>query len=349
MNNEYYDVSVVIGRFSIAHRAHFELFKQALDISDYLMIVVGTANAPLTPKNPFSALTRTEMILDGFSEYGINPERVRIVTQEDRSYNLQGWLAEVQSNVADKIAKTINLPWKDKGADIVLVGHKKDNSSFYLDSFPQWDKFEIDNIDDINSTQIRRDMFKNRFVSLKVPKPIRRTLIDWMDTEDYEYLLEEFNFIEKYKEAWEIAPYAPTFITTDAVVIQSGHILLIKRRASPGKGLYALPGGFLEQEETLETGMLRELKEETKLKVPSKILQGSITKRDVFDDPSRSLRGRTITYAFLIELPNGQLSEIKASSDAEKVKWFPISEVLTMREKLYEDHLDIILKMIGDM
>jgi bifunctional NMN adenylyltransferase/nudix hydrolase len=80
--------------------------------------------------------------------------------------------------------------------------------------------------------------------------------------------------IEKYKESWKAAPFPPTFVTVDAVVVQSGHVLLVKRKAMPGAGLWALPGGFLNQEETLLDGAIRELKEETKIKVPVPVLKG---------------------------------------------------------------------------
>ena len=129
------------------------------------------------------------------------------------------------------------------------------------------------------------------------------------------------------------------------MVVQSGHVLLVERGAMPGKGLWALPGGFLEQSERTEDGMLRELKEETKIKVPVPVLRGSIVASKVFDDPHRSSRGRTITHAFLVHLqPDVQLPRVKGSDDAAKARWFPLSEV--KREMMFEDHLDIIMSLM---
>jgi len=146
-----------------------------------------------------------------------------------------------------------------------------------------------------------------------------------------------------------VAPYAPTFFTVDSVVIQGGHILLVKRRSAPGKGLWALPGGFLNQEETARTACIRELREETGLKVPVPVLNGSITYEKLFDKPDRSLRGRTLTQAFLIELNGGdaKLPKVNGMDDAEEAKWFPIGEVMNMSEQLFEDHFSIIQTMVA--
>lgn len=172
-------------------------------------------------------------------------------------------------------------------------------------------------------------------------------MLDWRETDTYEYLSGEYSFYEKYKADWAHAPYAPTFVTVDGVVVQSGHLLLVRRRAYPGKGLWALPGGFLDQSEGVKEGVIRELREETKLKVPTAVLKGSIKDSKVFDHPNRSLRGRTITHAHLIELNPGPLPPVKGGDDADKARWFPLEEVLTMEGQLFEDHFSIINYFIG--
>ncbi|MGI9055864.1 MAG: bifunctional nicotinamide-nucleotide adenylyltransferase/Nudix hydroxylase, partial [Pyrinomonadaceae bacterium] len=72
-------------------------------------------------------------------------------------------------------------------------------------------------------------------------------------TEYFPYLKGEFEYIQKYKEDTQFknVPYAPVFFTTDAVVVQSGHVLVVRRKVHPGKGLLALPGGFLKSDLTL--------------------------------------------------------------------------------------------------
>ena len=135
-------------------------------------------------------------------------------------------------------------------------------------------------------------------------------------------------------------------MTVDAVVIQSGHVLMVERKARPGKGLLALPGGFLDRGEKLVDACLRELREETRLKVPAPVLIGSIKQQQVFDDPHRSARGRTITHAFYIELaPNKALPKVKGGDDAKQAMWVPLADLDPA--KIFEDHYFIIKELTG--
>ncbi len=141
------------------------------------------------------------------------------------------------------------------------------------------------------------------------------------------------------------APYPPTFVTADAVVVHSGHVCGCV--AAPGKGLWALPGGFVGQHESILDACLRELREETRLKIPVPVLKGSLKNRHVFDHPERSLRGRTITHAFHFEFVFGELPEVRGGDDTDKARWVPVSEVLGMGPKLFEDHLHLLEFFLG--
>ena len=223
--------------------------------------------------------------------------------------------------------------------------------------FPQFDHVDpgshvqYDN-HTIDATQLRELLFQNRisFVKGAVPNTTFNFLVDFSHSEDHAQLIREYDFINSYKQQWAHSPYPPTFNTVDAVVVQGGHILLVKRKAEPGRGLWALPGGFVDQNETLEQAVVRELKEETRISVPVPIIKSNITYRRQFDHPKRSLRGRTFSEAFLIELPldhNGQLAKVKGSDDAEKARWVSISDALEMSEELFEDHHSIISMLVA--
>jgi bifunctional NMN adenylyltransferase/nudix hydrolase len=112
-----------------------------------------------------------------------------------------------------------------------------------------------------------------------------------------------------------------------------------------------LPGGFVDQDERIRDAAIRELREETRLKVPAPVLAGSIRSSRVFDHPHRSLRGRTVTHAFLFELaPTGEgLPKVKGSDDADKAKWVPLFEFSRMEDQLFEDHFYIVNWFLGQV
>jgi bifunctional NMN adenylyltransferase/nudix hydrolase len=104
----------------------------------------------------------------------------------------------------------------------------------------------------------------------------------------------------------------------------------------------ALPGGFLNQDETIVKGIIRELKEETAINLNRSLLESSIRSVHVFDNPGRSLRGRTITHAAYIPLNFKILPEVKGSDDAEVAMWVPFADLAKNRDQVFEDHIDII-------
>ena len=108
------------------------------------------------------------------------------------------------------------------------------------------------------------------------------------------------------RRSWARAPYPPTFVTVDSVVIHSGHILLVRRRSHPGRGCGRCRAVLSIRTERIRDAAIRELREETRLKVPAPVLAGSIRSSVVFDHPHRSLRGRTITYVLFELAPTGE-------------------------------------------
>lgn len=333
-----YDVLVFIGRFQPVHNAHAEIIKRAQEMAQKVVIILGSDNKPRTYKNPFMGHERYVMLLQLVGQHS----NVSILSVEDSLYNDVAWAAAVQRKLA---------PYVKNGAKVGIIGHRKDDSSFYFDLFPQLKFEEVELIEPLNATDVRDLYFRKNcnmnFIKNVVPETTYEFLKDFKQTDDYTNIIEEREFIEKYKKQYASLEFPPTFITTDAVVIQSGHVLMIKRRAFPGKGLWALPGGFLDAatDRNLKECMLRELKEETGIKVPVPVLAGSITDVKVFDALSRSERGRTVTHAYKIMLPDGELPKVKGGDDAEKAKWIPIGELDP--SKCYEDHYEIIQTFVG--
>lgn len=346
-----YHFAIFIGRFQPYHNGHHHIITQGLKQAEKMIVLCGSSHLPPSHRNPWSFNDRKSMILNSFAKE--EAERITVLPLMDSPYNDSLWIQSVQTIVSGVVQALNAVP--HNAPKIALIGHQKDHSSFYLKMFPQWKSIEVENVDEINATVLRNDYFRQeenfadsgKIFNAVTPKGTQQFFATSFSKSAFDYIFAEHEFVENYKKQWQAAPYPPVFVTTDAVVIQSGHILLVKRKARPGKGLAALPGGFLDQHERLLDGCIRELREETKLKIPDPVLRGCIKRWHTFDDPHRSARGRTITHAFLIELPAAEkLPKVKGSDDAEKAFWMPLGEMKP--EKLFEDHYFIVRHLLGE-
>lgn len=335
-----YDTLVLIGRFQPLHSAHLEIIKRATALTDQLIVIVGSAKQPRTYKNPFTFEERRAMIKSATAGLSM---QVHVEPNTDTIYNDQAWAVRVQGIVSKY--RVLG------GAGVGIIGHKKDDSSFYLDMFPQWGYENVDEIEPLSAVNIRDLYFKDavnyKFIKGVLPETTYDFLLDFAHTDEYRQIIREREFITEHNKQYAGLKYPPIFSTADAVVIQSGHVLMIRRRAEPGKGLWALPGGYVNArtDKTVEDAAIRELREETQIKVPAPVLRGSIVRSRVFDAIDRSPRGRIITHAFFIQLPDGELPRVKGSDDAEKARWVPIAEVKS--EECFEDHYEIIQHFLG--
>lgn len=333
-----YDLAVFIGRFSPPHLGHLEVIKAALEQAKEVVIFVGSANRSPSIRNPFPVAFRIEMIRVMLTrEQNL---RVKLFELDDYMYNDYAWNADITATVAE---------WFPHASEIALVGHSKDHSSYYLREFPQWKSIEVPNYKGFNSTAIR-ERYLDKYVVLhdQVHPNVDKMLIDWELTDAFGDVSNEYAAIKAYKEKWKNTPFPVTFNTVDGVVTQGGHVLLVERDDYPGKGLVALPGGFLDPGETLEQAVVRELNEETGLKVSKRTLQTCVVKRKTYDDPYRSSRGRTITHAFHIDLDRGpdvSLPKVKGGSDAKRAFWLPIGQIEPL--VMFEDHMFIIHDLLG--
>lgn len=136
--------------------------------------------------------------------------------------------------------------------------------------------------------------------------------------------------------------FADCRVTVDLMALKEGpdkslSVLLIQRGHAPFQGMYALPGGFLDEEDaSLEEAACRELLEETNVQVkPDRIYNFG-----TYGDRGRDPRGRTVTGAFLILLNKLELQElnIKAGDDAREAAFFAIDKL----PNLAFDHAKVI-------
>lgn len=342
-------LSVFIGRMSPFHNGHASDLDLIGSYSDHLLVLIGSSYRSRSLKNPFSYPDRAAVV----GQYLQNHKKCNfgILPLEDNPYNDNEWIASVQSIIKQYQRQNGLVDY-----DVELVASDKEDSSAYPHWFPGFKKKIIPAYRDefghiMAATNIRDLYFGGISINpfrTAVPEETMEFLVDFTGSPFYRNLVEEYDFIKQYKESWKSAPYAVNFVTTDAIVVQSGHIALIQRRDNPGKDLWALPGGFLNTEERIVDCCIRELREETGIKVPVPVLKGSILDSYVFDNPTRSDRGRTITHAFYFRLSDDkELPHIKGSDDAKKAKWIPISELYSMRDQFFEDHYWIIKKFLS--
>ncbi len=358
-----YDYAVFIGRMQPPHKSHIDNIRRALGLAERAIIIFGSHRAARNIKNPWTADEREEMVRACLAPD--ENKRVSFRSVRDYYYNDNNWIANVQEAVNDVIYDTAHLlPKKKEYYRIAMVGRYKDHSSYYLEYFPQWDKELVGNDSSmLNATDVRNLYFQkgiddSTFTDMTkdwLYKEVIDILLRWRSgtnehvvSPTYLKLAEEWQFIQDYKSMWAVAPYPVTFSTTDAVCVKAGHVLMVRRKFNPGKGLLALPGGFVKPHLTLLNNALEELKEETRVKVPKDILLRHFKDDKVFDHPNRSLRGRTITHAFYFELPaGGELPNVKGDDDAERALWVPIADLMSREEEVYEDHIHIINYFIG--
>ncbi len=327
-----FEYCVCIGRFQPFHSAHHELVREALSHANTVLIVIGSAHKAPNIVNPWTADQRQEMILSALSDD--EKARVKFLQVRDFWYTNNRWLTEVQALVAE-VTDGID---DDKICDLGEYSW-----------FPQWKFFKMRNLDRMpHATNIRQLYFTHdNGYKNHVSTPIADYMETFKGTQTFKNLKEEYEHVRNYRASWDGAPFPPTFVTTDCIVIKSGHVLVVRRKGNPGRGLIALPGGFLNQKEAIQDGALRELKEETGIKVVKEELEKAIVETKVFDYPERSLRGRTITHAFLIDLGSGPLPVVKGSDDADKAWWMSLSEFATREAEFFEDHFHIIAHFIN--
>ncbi len=132
--------------------------------------------------------------------------------------------------------------------------------------------------------------------------------------------------MDKYQEFKKITEPWKLLVAADIVVFglknKQLQVLLVKRKFEPGVGQWAIPGGFVREDESLEQAALRELAEETGLK-KGVYLEQLYTFGDVNRDP----RMRVIATTYMVLIDNAQQVKLKAGDDAAEAEWFPITKL----------------------
>jgi bifunctional NMN adenylyltransferase/nudix hydrolase len=321
-------VGVLIGRFQPFHLGHEFLLNEAARYCDEILILIGSSYRARSIKNPWTYTERCAMIR------AANPTLpIHFAAIPDYFYAEDAWFKAVQQAAETRFPQ----------AQFELFGHTKDSSSYYLQHFPSWNLHECPDFNNINATEIRQALLlKQTLLTSLLPTAVTQILNDFMHCPLYANLCAEAHHIQEYRQSWAHAPYPPIFSTVDSIVICNEQILLIERGHPPGKGLLALPGGFLEVNEWARDGLIRELIEETQIKRSRTDLQSDLQQIKVYDYPDRSNIGRVITHAGLFILNLDAPPPIQAHDDAAQVFWHPIANLSAIQDQFHDDHYQII-------
>lgn len=366
-----FDAGLYNGRFQIVTEAHRHLALSMRDRARLRIVNTGSINRSRDLRNTFTYQERLAMWHGALTDE--EREGFVFIGQEDRG-NGKIWASEVQAQV-DRVLR--DQPVETADPRVMILGHRKDASSSYLDDFPTYDLVEERNIgDNLSASAIRSEMFAlagtshadGWFETLKgrVPQGVFPVIRTFMDTSDYAMLCDEARLAAVREREWAVRttpdgpglPHPAIFNVSMAFVTQGNSVLLQRRRSYPGKNLWTLPGGFIGPEERVLDAALRHTITSTKINVSETMLRNALVDHFYEDDPWRSSWGRTIAFVHAFELkpvPVGATSEERRRSVSlprlragagDDLGWFTFDEVVRMRDQIFEDGAIIIEKAL---
>ena len=328
-----FDVAVLIGRFQPFHNGHASLLGQALEVGDRVVLVLGSAGSAPSPRNPFSALEREQMIRRSLSE--ADNFRLTVVGQRD-VWDTPRWASQVRGAVEAVATGTT-----------ALVGFHKDATSSYLGCFPDWTFLDAGRRGPLDATPLRELLLSDSptpdvlaSLNQSLPAGVFDWIASWAQGPARDELTLESIAIRLYRQRWGTGP----FLSVHALVRSVEGILLLRRDQRPGKGLWELPGDFLLPGEQPESGARRAFAEKTGIDISGSDAAG----QEVFAHPDRSLRGRIATHAYLYELDWGSaIPQARPESSGIEARWIPVGQIPSMESSLFEDHFHIADHLLG--
>jgi bifunctional NMN adenylyltransferase/nudix hydrolase len=336
-------LAVVIMRAQLPTQAHFSLLQEAAKIADHTLILLGSSNLAPSVRNPFSFAQRKEMIQLGMGAYQVMTSHFAPLPDFPTDF-------EWEAQVLHSIQKTKNALDITDDSEVTIVAHEKDETSYYVHSFPQLALTLTPSFGDFNATEARERLISGS----SLEEYTHNSVVNWIEREykskprepfGFDWLVQQHLAVSIFQKPYLGLPYGINFITGDALVICGSYILLIERSGSVGKGQLALPGGFKDPGENIRKCIERELFEETVIDVPKRALRLGFAGMDVFSAQGRDPRGDFTTFCgvYVIE-PNadGKPPKVKGASDATKAVWLHLADLKDMSRMMFADHAIII-------
>lgn len=313
----------------------------ALERCERLIVLLDGAGSAPSTRRPWSCAQREAQARSALSASA--GQRATFIGLRDHLYQPARWVAAQNAALASANAAP---------ETVALIATQADAASLALRGFSAGLRLEPVARPDLQAEAAVRAAYLRGGTAWRSAVP--SAVAEWLDVFRADPVMgglaEEQTWVDHLSESWQMAPYPPIFVTADPVVVAQGHILMVHRKNAPAKGLWALPGGFVEQDETVAEAALRELNEETGIDVPLDTLRNAVRGAMVFDHPQRSVRGRSITHGLFIDLSDaGPLPALRAGDDAASAAWWPLERFGHSDELIAEDHAWIVRAFVPDL
>jgi bifunctional NMN adenylyltransferase/nudix hydrolase len=341
--------AIVVGRFQPLHSGHIDMIRGALKVADKVLVVIGSAWEAQTLKNPFTYEMRKAMVE---AEFAAEIKDARIVVDGLEDYaSLKKWDNKLLQLANKHFYTSQGVVWYTYGKDA--------STKDYINACKVFNKHMHSPTNAlIDATSIRNDFYDGvETLGLKhISNDVAIRLHSFKLTEEYEAFVKEWKALKEYRQLWqplkitidgktiERNPFPVQFVAVDALVEwqdkwKKPHILVIRRKSEFGNGKLAIPGGYLNHDETVLTAAKRELLEETALAVDDSFI---LSKTTLVDDPNRSMRGRMMTHVHQWRVCSYNKPTVVGGDDASEAFWLPIDEVYANKKNFFSDHYFII-------
>lgn len=334
-----FGLAACVGHFVLPDEVQLELLRSALSRAERVRVFITRAWQAASARQPFGWRERADMLaasLDNARLSRIDFEPVR------EHWDAKRTLRAVQAGLA---------PHHPAGTPVLCLWSGPEPEP---EDRPRGWAFE-----ELGDTDARSEPRLDALYAAHEPEAAWRGMEDelapgtrervraWLDTPELARLREEWRLIDREKKVWAAVPYPVTLVTVDAVVRSGGYVLLVERGRSPGRGLWALPGGFLERGDTVLQSALRELVEETGLPLSERAMRERLRSVKVFDHPERSQRGRVVTHAHFFDLGEDSPPPVRGGDDAAAARWLPVAQLADMETRLHDDHFHVLDEFLG--
>ena len=321
-----YKYAIVSGSFNPFHIVHKELIHSAFELAEKVIICIEDHKIAASPSSPFSTEERIKMISSAFSkDILIDIKFIPLINHPYSDHKFMNQVTELLAQYNNNYT--------------CLLGHKS-SAAKYLRVLHQINLIEYKSSDSVSSNKIKELYFTydkyNRYLD-------ERTFIymeEFKHSSKFKWLKDSWDEVRSHYEAWRGAPSNPVFMVANAVVVDERNcILLTKRQSKYGKGLYTLPGGYVNGGEKSFDVVNRSVRNLTGIS----FIEQDISTEKTFDDPKRSLKGRVFAHTFCIKDGfTGKTTEL-----SNNAFWMPLNELTKQRDQFFEDNFEIIDSMIS--